>query len=994
MKRLITILLLAISGLASAQTYQLNYPDIRIGNSNTAKIVLRGSNIQFPFLALGSTTDSVVTIVDGVFKKVPRSQFTGGGGGSVTSVFGRTGVVTAQLSDYSPFYPSLSGSYNNPSWITGLDYSKIANVPNFLLSSVAASTYEPIFSKNTGFNKNFGTTAGTVAEGNDSRILNGQTAFGWGNHATAGYALDANVVHKTGNESIFGQKIWNDGAIIKGYAYSPYRGDAQLAVSNELGGHALIALENHKVAGDEEAAITYQAVLSNGTSVVQTTAGYSRFVDDDNTVGNYRTVYGVHLPDAFGDKNPFQLYSNNSVMLNGGNTADKPWDYLPPNNWTMVFGRLWLQKDSAKLVSNPILRKYQPLVLDTVSGTVGRAQIDLDYVLNSGNTSSAMMQLKGTAANPTTGTGLELGYSTGGGTAFVQGFNRDLNVKTPLVLNDAIGINANRTAEYKFNVRGLYTSSSLIDKGYADSLKNTITLQSATTNGSTTNQTILSNTIVGFKNIGLSGNNAYNQIDQTGNTGGKLWRYGNTGVSNFGSYDIYNQTDNINALSISSSGVTTLLSAKVTTAPVNPTDVVRLMDLGGGGGSGTVTNVSSANSDISISSPTTTPILTVNSSTSGGANTIPKRDANGTINNTPTGSNTSINSNATSGVGILTQATSGIGISSIASTGKAGRFETSGGTAQTLDIINTGTGDLINGISPNGLIFRVTNSGQISSSKLLTGTAGTDSILVHDNTTKLFKLVSPTYYSTSGGGGSYTAGYGLSLASTVFSADTTSSTGLVSKARLTASLGNFNVTSAFTGTGTVASPFDLALVTSARGGTGVNNGGSTITLGGNLTTSGAFATTLTSTAATNVTLPTSGRLYSTASGSTTSAELATTLTNETGTGNVVFSASPTLTGTPLSTTATAKTNTTQIATTAFVGKQFTATASGTGAATTITFAHGVSGVTSANSVIVMANNAAAGGIIYATMDATNVSVVYSVAPATGTNNLLYSVSIR
>lgn len=37
--------------------------------------------------------------------------------------------------------------------------------------------------KNTAFNKNFGTIAGTVAEGNDSRILNGQTAFSWGNHS-------------------------------------------------------------------------------------------------------------------------------------------------------------------------------------------------------------------------------------------------------------------------------------------------------------------------------------------------------------------------------------------------------------------------------------------------------------------------------------------------------------------------------------------------------------------------------------------------------------------------------------------------------------------------------------------------------------------------------------------------------------------------------------------------------------------------------------------
>jgi len=51
----------------------------------------------------------------------------------------------------------------------------------------SAAGYEAGFSKNTAFNKNFGTTAGTVAQGNDSRIVNGQTAFGWGNHSSAGY---------------------------------------------------------------------------------------------------------------------------------------------------------------------------------------------------------------------------------------------------------------------------------------------------------------------------------------------------------------------------------------------------------------------------------------------------------------------------------------------------------------------------------------------------------------------------------------------------------------------------------------------------------------------------------------------------------------------------------------------------------------------------------------------------------------------------------------
>lgn len=58
--------------------------------------------------------------------------------------------------------------------------------------TIDANTYEIAFTKNTAFNKNFGTTNTTVAEGNDFRILNGQTAFTWGNHAGL-YSLAAHT---------------------------------------------------------------------------------------------------------------------------------------------------------------------------------------------------------------------------------------------------------------------------------------------------------------------------------------------------------------------------------------------------------------------------------------------------------------------------------------------------------------------------------------------------------------------------------------------------------------------------------------------------------------------------------------------------------------------------------------------------------------------------------------------------------------------------------
>lgn len=55
-----------------------------------------------------------------------------GGTSAVTSVFGRTGVVTAQSGDYSAFYPLISGSYSNPTWITDLPFSKINSRPTTL----------------------------------------------------------------------------------------------------------------------------------------------------------------------------------------------------------------------------------------------------------------------------------------------------------------------------------------------------------------------------------------------------------------------------------------------------------------------------------------------------------------------------------------------------------------------------------------------------------------------------------------------------------------------------------------------------------------------------------------------------------------------------------------------------------------------------------------------------------------------------------------------
>ncbi|MNQ70153.1 hypothetical protein D3C85_847800 [compost metagenome] len=95
---------------------------------------------------------------------------------SVTNVYGRNGSITAQTGDYTAdqINETTTRKFQSANQKTFNDAT--SSIQTQLNGKQAAGSYEPAFTKNTAFNKNFGTTTGTVTQGNDSRLSDSRTA--------------------------------------------------------------------------------------------------------------------------------------------------------------------------------------------------------------------------------------------------------------------------------------------------------------------------------------------------------------------------------------------------------------------------------------------------------------------------------------------------------------------------------------------------------------------------------------------------------------------------------------------------------------------------------------------------------------------------------------------------------------------------------------------------------------------------------------------------
>ena len=138
----------------------------------------------------------------------------------------------------------------------------------------------------------------------------------------------------------------------------------------------------------------------------------------------------------------------------------------------------------------------------------------------------------------------------------------------------------------------------------------------------------------------------------------------------------------------------------------------------------------------------------------------------------------------------------------------------------------------------NGTLYG--NTGWVQTEEVLT--VGTDAVI----------------WQQFSGTGTFTAGNGLTIAGTEFNVVGTAD-------RITVNPDSIDIASTYVGQSTITTlgtistgTWQGSVVGPTYGGTGVNNGSKTITLGGNFTHSGAHTLTLTTTANTSITLPTTG----------------------------------------------------------------------------------------------------------------------------------------
>ena len=338
------------------------------------------------------------------------------GGNLVTSVFGRTGAVVAKEGDYTTdqitetrgalyfstdrvrksiflttfnttgpaTYDSTTGILNIPQYGTGT-----ASPTNFvpltrtitINGQVADLSVDRIFSvasmvyPSAGIALSTGTAWETSITNNSA---NWNTAYGWGNHALAGYALDSQVVHNTGAETVAGLKTFTSAVKAPNFVLSGGTGNTGMYF-----GHTdRLVLANYGVGGID---FESNGGVINGTLFPSGNWAFSTSATDDTInrvqVGGYVIATGYRIPSGTA-----------SQFLKANGSIDST-SYVPTTRTLTINGTAY---DLSSNREWTISAYTMPIASATVLGGIKvgtNLSIDVDGVLSANDTSVAWSEL-------------------------------------------------------------------------------------------------------------------------------------------------------------------------------------------------------------------------------------------------------------------------------------------------------------------------------------------------------------------------------------------------------------------------------------------------------------------------------------------------------------------------------------------------------------------------------------------------------------------------
>ncbi|SMC54321.1 beta strand repeat-containing protein [Pedobacter nyackensis] len=499
---------------------------------------------------------------------------------AVATVFGRLGNILANEGDYSSYYPLLTGSYADPSWITSIPYSKITGAP-VLTGYVDLTTnqtidgtktfLEELFVNGVKVGKGSGTqNAASTAIGASSLQANttGRDNVGVGyvallvnttgsrNIALGGFSLTHNTTGNN-NTGIGYQALVanitgsNNIAIGDNSLYANTSGNNNIAIGS------LSLLAN---TGNSNIAHGVQALSANTTGNGNTAIGLSAL--QTNTTGNNNTALGnanvsvgnlenatvIGAGAVVNESNKVQLGNASVTKLAVSTTT---FTGLNGSNKTFVLPAI----GGILAIS---VNGQTPDVNGNINIPSGGTSLTLDQVLTAGNTSTLGMNVGNVTTTGAINVGTNINFGTGTISPGVASalYRSDLG----LVISTKAGTGTDFSLVAPDGGIILNVGTGTKNVNFTNSLSvGGLSINSLTVNTASTGTRLLS------KGPNLS-------------TRGKFTLSVANGANGAGS-DILNVLELNSVGDATFSGNVTAPKATVSGAPVNPTDVVRLMDV-------------------------------------------------------------------------------------------------------------------------------------------------------------------------------------------------------------------------------------------------------------------------------------------------------------------------------------------------------------------------------------------------------------------------------